>query len=89
MEQPTTGEMTLAGLAKKVDEQARFTRSVSLITMLTILGVQFYTLTEMNSTLPKVILLELMGNLEKVVLEWKAAETSITTRQSQGQPPLR
>ncbi|CAN5136208.1 hypothetical protein BH10CYA1_BH10CYA1_62670 [soil metagenome] len=69
-------EMTLATLAKKIDEQARFTRSVSIICTLSILGVMFYTLTEMFSNLPNMIILQFMGNLEKINQEWKAIDNT-------------
>jgi len=80
--------MTIAQLAKKVDEQSRFTRSVSLMCTFSILAVMFYTLTEMNSHLPQLVLLQFMGNMEKVVLLWKECETSISTRRARGQSPL-
>ncbi|MBS1957361.1 MAG: hypothetical protein JST89_24445 [Cyanobacteria bacterium SZAS-4] len=73
-------EMTLAALAKKIDEQARFTRSVSIICTLSILGVMFYTLTEMFSNLPNMIILQFMGNLEKINQEWKAIDNSQKTK---------
>lgn len=73
-------EMTLATLAKKIDEQARFTRSVSIICTLSILGVMFYTLTEMFSNLPNMIILQFMGNLEKINQEWKAIDNTQKTR---------
>lgn len=78
-------EMTIAQLAKKIDEQSRFTRSVSIICTLTILGVMFYTLTEMFSNLPNMIILQFMGNLEKIVYEWKAIEATIATRKQTGE----
>ncbi len=78
-------EMTLAALAKKIDEQARFTRSVSIICTLSILGVMFYTLTEMFSNLPNMIILQFMGNLEKINQEWKAIDNSQKARAKQ--PP--
>lgn len=68
------GEITIAQLAKKVDEQARFTRSVSIICTLTVLGVMFYTLTEMFNNLPQAFVLHYMGNLEKIVQEWNAIQ---------------
>ena len=71
-------EISLAELAKKVDDQARFTRSVSIICTLAILGVMFYTLTEMFSNLPAAILLHYMANLEKIVYEWNVIETNAT-----------
>lgn len=73
-------ETSLAQLSKKIDEQARFTRSVVIICTLTILGVVFYTMTEMFSSLPANIVLHFMGNMEKIVYEWKAIESSISHR---------
>lgn len=68
--------MTLEQLAKKVDDQSRFTRSVCVICTLAILGVNFYTLTEMFSNLPPAILLQMMGNMEKIVTEWNAIQNT-------------
>lgn len=69
-------EITLATLAKKIDEQARFSRSVSIICTLSVLGVMFYTLTEMFSNLPNMIILQFMGNLERIHQEWKAIDAA-------------
>jgi hypothetical protein len=69
-------DITLAELAKKIDDQSRFTRSVSVICTLAILGVMFYTLTEMFSNLPAAIILHYMANLDKIVHEWKQIELS-------------
>lgn len=79
-------ETSLAQLSKKIDEQARFTRSVVIICTLTILGVVFYTMTEMFSSLPANIVLYFMGNMEKIVYEWKAIETSISHRAARPAP---
>ncbi len=79
-------EMTLATLAKKIDEQARFTRSVSIICTLSILGVMFYTLTEMFSNLPNMIILQFMGNLEKINQEWKAIDSTQKTKTKTASP---
>jgi hypothetical protein len=79
-------EITLATLAKKIDEQARFTRSVSIICTLSILGVMFYTLTEMFSNLPNMIILQFMGNLEKINQEWKAIDNSQKNRKQAPAP---
>jgi hypothetical protein len=67
-------DITLAELAKKVDDQSRFTRSVSVICTLAILGVMFYTLTEMFSNLPSAIVLHYMANMDKIVREWDEIE---------------
>lgn len=79
-------ETGLAQLSKKIDEQARFTRSVTIICTLTILGVVFYTMTEMFSSMPANIVLHFMGNMEKIVYEWKAIEASISHR-AKNPPP--
>ncbi|HNB24750.1 MAG TPA: hypothetical protein PKZ32_20180 [Candidatus Melainabacteria bacterium] len=79
-------ETSIAQLSKKIDEQARFTRSVVIICTLTILGVVFYTMTEMFSSMPANIVLHFMGNMEKIVYEWKAIETSISHR-AKNPPP--
>ncbi|HEY9714888.1 MAG TPA: hypothetical protein V6C72_15575 [Chroococcales cyanobacterium] len=79
-----TGEITLAQLAKKIDEQARFTRSISIICCLSILGVMFYMVTEMFSNLPGVIILQYMANLEKIVYEWKIIENNIAYKKAHG-----
>jgi hypothetical protein len=75
-----SGEFTLADLAKKVDDQSRFTRSVSVICTLAILGVMFYTLTEMFSNLPPAIILHYMANLDKIVHEWNTIEANVKHR---------
>lgn len=73
-------ETAVAQLSKKIDEQARFTRSVVIICTLTVLGVVFYTMTEMFSSMPANIVMHFMGNMEKIVSEWKLIETSMSNR---------
>lgn len=70
-------EITIALLAKKIDDQARFTRSVTIICTLAVLGVMFYTLTEVFTNLPQAVVLHYMANLEPIVKEWHAAESNI------------
>ncbi|HEY9754398.1 MAG TPA: hypothetical protein V6C97_04500 [Oculatellaceae cyanobacterium] len=70
-------EMTIALLAKKIDDQARFTRSVTIICTLSILGVMFYTLTEVFGGLPQAVVLHYMANIEPIVKEWKTAESNL------------
>ena len=70
-------EITIAILAKKIDDQARFTRSVVIICTLAVLGVMFYTLTEVFTSLPQAVVLHYMANLEPIVKEWHAAESNI------------
>lgn len=72
-------EITIALLAKKIDDQARFTRSVTIICTLSILGVMFYTLTEVFGGLPQAVVLHYMANIEPIVKEWKTAESNLRT----------
>jgi hypothetical protein len=69
-------DVTLADIAKRIDEQARFTRSVSIICTLAVLGVLFYGLTEIFNGLPQAVILQYMANMEPLVKEWRAAEAN-------------
>jgi hypothetical protein len=69
-------DRVLAEIAKKVDDQARFTRGVVVVCTLSILGVIFYTLTSTISTLPDLILAKFMGNMERVDQEWRLIEAA-------------
>jgi hypothetical protein len=70
-------EITLAELAKKIDDQSRFTRSISIICTLIIVGFGIYSLTEEFTSLPSVIVLHYIANLEKIVYEWNAVEANV------------
>jgi hypothetical protein len=65
-----SGDFTLADLAKKIDDQARFTRSVSIICMLAIVGVIFFMLTEMFSIMPNIIMMRLMSEVGNLSTEY-------------------
>ncbi len=75
-------EITIALLAKKIDDQARFSRSVTIICTLAILGVLFYTSTEMFASLPQAVILHYMANIEPIVKEWNAAQSNLRANQS-------
>jgi hypothetical protein len=81
-----SGEYTLADLAKKMDDQSRFTRSVSVICTLAILGVMFYTLTEMFSSLPSAIVLHYIANLDLIVDDWNKIQANAKHRTDQQRP---
>ena len=70
-------EITIALLAKKIDDQARFSRSVTIICTLSVLGVLFYSTTEMFSSLPQAVILHYMANIEPIVKEWNAAQSNL------------
>lgn len=79
-------EKTISQLSRKIDEQARFTRSVIVICTLAVLGVMFYTLTELFSKLPGSIVMHYRSNLDEIVKEWKMCELS-QSRQKSLPPP--
>ncbi|HEY9784801.1 MAG TPA: hypothetical protein V6D17_05315 [Candidatus Obscuribacterales bacterium] len=81
------GEIDLAQIAKKIDEQGRFTRSVMIICTMAVLGLVLYTMTEMFSSLPSNIVLHLMGNLEKIIHEYHEIERVRAIRAARQNPP--
>lgn len=78
----TKPEMTLEQLAKRIDDQARFTRNVIWLCTLTVIGVLFFTLTEIFNGMPQAVILHYMANIEPIVQEWHAAETSLARIQT-------
>ena len=71
MTEATELEKCFAQLSKRLEQQSRFTRSVTVICTLLILGVVFYTSTTMISVVPQLIVANLMGNMEQLAQEWR------------------
>jgi hypothetical protein len=69
MTQGSGEEITLAQLGKKLEDQSRFTRVVSVVCTLAILGVMYYTMTSEFAYLPDLVLARMMGNMESMVNE--------------------
>ena len=65
---------THARLAKKIDDQARFTRMLVVVCCLAVLGSMFYSLTSLVNLLPDLVMARLMGNLDTVQREWQTLE---------------
>jgi hypothetical protein len=76
----TSLESKIAVLAKRIDDQARFTRAVTVICTTAIMGVMFYMMTEIFGTLPSVIVTTGLGQLDKIVFMWKATEAGAAAR---------
>lgn len=70
-------EKLLAHLTKRIEEQSRFTRSVTVICTLLILGVAFYTSTTMITVMPQLMVANIMGNMEQLVQQWKLIDKSL------------
>lgn len=80
MTEGTSLESKIAVLAKRIDDQARFTRAVVVICSTAVLGVMFYMMTEIFSTLPAVILTNALGSMDKLVYMWRATEAGANAR---------
>ena len=76
-------ETQVGQLTKRIDDQARFTRTVVVVCTTAILGVMFYMLTVIFSDLSYVFIARYMENLDKIAFQWKA----ITDRMDSGQLP--
>ncbi len=61
-------------LNKKIDDQARFTRIVTVLCCLSIIGCMFYALTSMISVMPDLMVAKVMTNLENIHTEWQAID---------------
>jgi hypothetical protein len=79
-------EITLAQLAKRLEDQSRFTRVVSVVCTLAILGVLYYTLTSELAVLPDLILTRLMGNMEPMVNEYNLIQANNAKKKTPGAP---
>ena len=67
-------EAKVSQLAKRIDDQARFTRAVTVICTTAVLGVMFYMLSEIFGTLPPMVVTSFMGQMDTVVSMWNATE---------------
>jgi hypothetical protein len=82
MTEGTSLESKIAVLAKRIDDQSRFTRAVVVICTTAVLGVMFYMMTEIFATLPSVIFTNTLGQMDKLVYMWKATEAGANARRN-------
>ena len=80
MTEGTSVESKIAVLAKRIDDQARFTRAVTVICTTAILGVMFYMLTEIFSTLPGLIISSVIGQMDTLNSVWRATDAAASRR---------
>jgi hypothetical protein len=71
----------MAQLAKKIEDQSRFTRTVVVICTAAIMGVMFYSLTEIYAHVGTLVVTNAMANMDAIHQEWqmldkKAAATA-------------
>lgn len=82
MTEETSLDSKIAVLAKRVDDQARFTRAVVVICTTAVMGVMFYMLTEIFGTLPQVMITNMLGSMDKLVYMWNATEAGAHAMQT-------
>jgi len=61
-------------LNKKIDDQARFTRIVTVLCCLSVIGCMFYALTSMISVMPDLMVAKVLSNVENIHTEWTAID---------------
>ena len=86
MTEETSLDAKINHLQKKLEDQARFTRTVVVVCTTAILAVLFYMLTEIFGSLPTLIVANYMANLDKIVMQWKATENSLIKKPAETKP---
>ncbi|HEY9869529.1 MAG TPA: hypothetical protein V6D08_10225 [Candidatus Obscuribacterales bacterium] len=87
MAEETSLESTVNQLTKRIDDQARFTRTVVVVCATAVLGVMFYMLTILFSDLPYMFVARYMENLESIVRQWRAIDALENQRRAGGGAP--
>ncbi len=64
----------ISQLSKKIDDQARFTRIVTALCCLAVIGCMFYALSAMISSMPDLMLAKVLSNVENIHTEWVAID---------------
>ncbi len=77
-------ETKYAELCKRIEGQARFTRTVVVVCTAAILGTIFYVLSEIFAALPGVIIANQLEKLEPMVYQWRALERKLDERAGGG-----
>jgi hypothetical protein len=67
-------ENKIAQLSKHMDDQSRFTRTLVVVCTTAVMGVLFYMLTEVFTTLPSVVVTTYLGQMDTIVTMWNATQ---------------
>lgn len=78
----SSGSVSLETLLKKVEREARFTRSLVVICTAAMLGVSLVPVKIMSGDLPKLLISELLGQLEIVHDNWAILDKTFASRHS-------
>lgn len=74
MTEESSFESKLNQLTKHIDDQARFTRTVVVVSTAAILGVMAYALTETVSYIPRLVVAEYMASMDTIISQWHLTE---------------
>ncbi|MBI4532591.1 MAG: hypothetical protein HY711_01485 [Candidatus Melainabacteria bacterium] len=74
MTEESSFESRLNQLTKRIDDQARFTRTVVVVSTAAMLGVMAYALTEIVTYIPRLVIAEYMASLDSIQSQWKLTE---------------
>ena len=76
MAEESSLESKIAELDKHVQDQSRFTRTVVVVCTAAIMGIQFWSMTEVFGALPDQLIARFMGNMDKLVALWNFTDAS-------------
>ena len=74
MTEDSSLDSKIAQLTKRIDDQARFTRTLVVVCTASIMGVFFYLLTELYGHYPLFTFNFFMQNMDKLYYEWRAID---------------
>ncbi len=61
-------------LTKKIDDQHRFTRIVTVLCCLAVIGCMSYAISSLVYAMPDLVMAKFMSNMESLHTEWKTME---------------
>ncbi len=76
MAEETSLETKLAELAKHVQDQARFTRAITVVCTAAVMGVLFWMIVQVFTLMPDMVIAKYMAALPQIVVQWHFTETA-------------
>ncbi len=78
-------ETKIAQLAKRIDDQARFTRTVTVVCAIALGGIIMYSDTEIFGYLPTLMITSAIARFDTIVPIWRATEARLERISAEGQ----
>jgi hypothetical protein len=70
----------ISQLLKKIDDQFRFTRIVTVLCCLAIIGCLSYAISSLIYAMPDLVIAKIMSNMETLHTEWQTIEKVPTAK---------